>query len=99
MPLSRFDYEQMEAIARRIEQRGADLEAYLERVARFAQSLEERCRSPFADAVVARHGEWALRGRELAQSLKALGADLARIAESQRAAEEQEGARFAHLPQ
>ncbi|MFN3929824.1 MAG: WXG100 family type VII secretion target [Thermoflexus sp.] len=99
MPLSRFDYERMEAIARRIERWGADLEAYLEQVTRFAHSLEERCRSPFVDAVLARHGEWALRGRELAQSLKALGVDLARIVESQRAAEEQEGARFAHLLQ
>ncbi|WP_376789122.1 WXG100 family type VII secretion target [Thermoflexus sp.] len=99
MPISRFDYDAMLAIARRIEQGGADLEAYLERVQAAAQGLEEQCRSPFAEALQARSAEWVRAGMEIARSLKALGVDLARIVEAQRTAEEQEGARFAHLPE
>ncbi len=95
MPFSRFDYDAMLAIARRIEQHSAELEAYLEQVQAAARGLEERCRSPFAEALQARSAEWVQGGRELARSLQALGIDLARIVEAQRAAEEREGARFA----
>ncbi len=99
MPLSRFDYEAMHAIARDLEQQSRDLEGYLEQVERAAQDVAARCQSPFAEALRARHEAWMRAGRELAQSLNALGVDLARIVEAQRAAEEREGARFAHLPE
>ncbi|GBD09119.1 hypothetical protein HRbin22_01366 [Candidatus Thermoflexus japonica] len=99
MPISRFDYDAMRTIAQRIERGGADLEAYLEQVQAAARGLEERCRSPFAEALQVRSAEWVRAGTEIARSLKALGIDLARIVEAQRTAEEQEGARFAHLPQ
>ncbi len=99
MPLSRFDYEAMQAIARHLEQQSRDLEAYLEQVEHAARDVSARCQSPFAEALRARHEAWARAGRELAQSLNALGADLTRIVEAQRAAEEREGARFAHLPE
>ncbi len=99
MPISRFDYDAMRTIARRIEQHGAELEAYLEQVQASARGLEERCRSPFVEALQARSAEWVHGGQELARSLKALGIDLARIVEAQRAAEEREGARFAQLPE
>jgi len=99
MPISRFDYDAMLAIARRIEQEGAELEAYLQQVQAAARGLEERCRSPFAEAVQARSAEWVRAGTEIARSLKALGLDLARIVEAQRTAEDQEAARLASLPQ
>ncbi|MCS6964627.1 WXG100 family type VII secretion target [Thermoflexus sp.] len=99
MSISRFDYDAMQAIARRIQQHSADLEAYLGQIQAMARGLEERCRSPLAEALQARSAEWVQIGQELAQSLRALGVDLARIVEAQRIAEEQEGARFARLPQ
>ncbi len=99
MPVSRFDYDAMLVIARRIEQYSAELEAYLEQVQASARGLEARCRSPFVEALQVRSGEWIQGGQELARSLKALGSDLARIVEAQRAAEEREGARFAQLPE
>ncbi|MCS7252206.1 MAG: hypothetical protein RMK32_00810 [Anaerolineae bacterium] len=98
MPISRFEYDAMREIAQRIDQHAADLQIYLDQVQGAVQGLEERCRSPFVEAVQGRSTEWARAGQELAQSLKALGADLVRIVEAQIAAEEQEAARFAHLP-
>lgn len=99
MPLSRFDYEAMQAIARHLEQQSHDLEAYLEQIEQAARDIAARCQSPFAEALRARHEAWVRNGRALAQSIQALGADLTRIVEAQRAAEEQQGARFAHLPE
>lgn len=95
MPISRFDYDALLAIARRIEQHGVNLEAYLEQVEASAQGLEGRCRSPFVEALQVRSAKWVHGGRKLAQSLRALGSDLARIVEAQRVAEEREGARLA----
>lgn len=99
MPTSRFDYEAMQGIAQRLAQQGTALEAYLEQVEGAARALASRCRSPFAEAVMARHERWHRAGRELAQTLHALAVDLKNIIEAQRAAEEREGARFTHLPQ
>jgi uncharacterized protein YukE len=96
---SRFDYEGMQAIAQRLAQRSADLQTYLDQMDALARTLAERCHSPFAQALLARHARWHRAGQELAQSLHALATDLARIAAAQQAAEEREGARFAHLPE
>ncbi|WP_448591160.1 hypothetical protein, partial [Thermoflexus hugenholtzii] len=64
---SRFDYEGMQAIAQRLAQHSADLQAYLDRMETLARSLAERCHSPFAQALLARHARWHRAGQELAQ--------------------------------
>jgi uncharacterized protein YukE len=95
---SRFDYEGMQAIAQRLTQHCANLQAYLDQMDAAARTLAARCHSPFAQALLARHARWHRAGQELAQSLQALATDLARIAAAQKAAEEREGARFTPLP-
>jgi uncharacterized protein YukE len=83
---SRFDYEGMQAIAQRLAQRCANLQTYLDQMDALARTLAERCHSPFAQALLARHACWHRAGQELAQSLHALATDLARIAAAQQAA-------------
>lgn len=99
MGFSRMDYEAMLQIARTLSQGAGDLAEYLGRAERAAQGVRDRCQSPFAEALIARHEAWARQGDHLRQALEALAVDLARIVRAQQTAEEETSARIGPIPE